>query len=119
MEAQEAFTRETLLAWMTRMGRKGLSFVELLRAFPDARGDYALEIRENLVLWVNLSRDAVRVITEALRDKAVEVRPTHLLVYVIDGTTLDLPIAKKARGYKKLHWLPAVLNVGPATRDER
>jgi hypothetical protein len=41
--------------------------------------------------------------------------PTSRLTYIIDGKFLSLPIAKNERHYKKPHWLPVVLNPGPAS----
>jgi hypothetical protein len=41
------------------------------------------------------------------------------LIYLIDGVSLALPIAKRRGHYKELHWLPCILKIGPDPKRMR
>jgi hypothetical protein len=49
----------------------------------------------------------------------VRIMPTPVLTYLIDGVTLNMPLAARppAGGYKKPHWAPAVLNFVAAHQE--
>ena len=83
-----------LLSW----GRNGPST-------STRKGGLALcsDVYPNIVYWSGLSEagaDAMKVAKEQLR-----FAPTPTLTYLIDGTALDMPLAKKVGQYKKPHWL--------------
>lgn len=97
---------------------RNVTFVELeavLRAGgADPSGTFVLEAAPNLILWAGMSAQFGEVI-EALRADT-EMSPASVLVYMHDGGSLGLPIAKNPPkgGYRKPHWVPAVLNVKAA-----
>lgn len=93
-----------------------VTFVELLsrlEPFADVRGDFGLELRDNVVLWAGMSESFTDAIEQLRAEKRVWPTPTVWLTYMIDGGSLSLPIAKRIPkgGYKKPHWLPVCLRV--------
>lgn len=86
-----------------------VTFAELQRRFPEFRdGDFSLSARENHILWVNMTEDAVNAITQLREEGLIVATPSQMLTYLIDGMTLTFPLAKGARAYKKPHWAPVV-----------
>ena len=64
-------------------------------------------------MWVNVSRAADQALSELLAEDYCHMKTTAFLTYLVDGITLNLPIAKQRRKYKTPHWLPVVFNLGP------
>lgn len=91
----------------------GVSFVELKNAFDEFEGDKDFGLFEyNIILWTGISEQFVKVLRELIKDKKIKIVPTTPLVYVLDGTALRLPIAKRLKHrYKRPRWLPAVFNI--------
>jgi hypothetical protein len=98
--------------------RDHVSFAELAREWPEHFRDGPLEIRSsvgpNLVLWAGLSETGADAL-EQMKNRTVAYEPASSpLVYLIDGCTLNYPLAKaKSRkalfDYKRPHWIPTVL----------
>lgn len=93
----------------------GVSLVEVENIFRengfDYSGDYMLAIPAvNIVMWADWNEEAVAIMKEVI-DMGAEFKSTSPLVYYYDGKALNLPIARTAKGYKELHWIPVVLNV--------
>jgi hypothetical protein len=98
-----------------------VSFIELQRFAEDtlgipSSGDYALEAAPNLILWAGVSNDFVDLVNAIKATKSVDLNPTSLLVYMVDGGLLNMPIAKRPprNGYKEPHWAPVVLHLKEA-----
>jgi len=66
-----------------------------------AMGDFA-----NVALWGGVSRVFVDTVNEVLRTQLVRRQPVSVMSYLLDGTYLTLPLAKRLRAYAKPHWLP-------------
>jgi hypothetical protein len=93
--------------------RGGTSFVELAREVPGWKGNFVWHIpgNPNVVLWADMSEDAISALVELLREKKIDAVPTSLLVYLHDGQMLQFPLVKSLKTkYKKPHWLPMVFN---------
>lgn len=103
--------KDEILKYVQQM-RGGVSFAELSR-FEGFGGKIRIEARENMVIWANMSQEAVDALNELRAEAKVHFYPTQILVYMADGAALDLPLAKSNRDYKKPHWLPCVVNLGP------
>ena len=90
---------------------EGVSFVELCNKIDGFSGDLALVNKDydNIVFWNGLSEEAGEAINELLKQGLIVIRPTNILVYIIDGKVPQLPVAKKLRQYKTLKWLPVAL----------
>ena len=92
--------------------KRDVSFVELAREIPgfsDPFGggcDLAVSAWENVILWTDLSAEAVKAMQELEADGLIDAHLCGVFPYVIDGATLNLPLAKPKRHYKKPHWLP-------------
>lgn len=96
-----------------------VSFAEVNRRLDELglahTGESALTSSEldalNIVVWVNMSTEYVRAVSEVLRSGTVVLRPASFLSYLVDGEFPTLPIVTKEplRRYKEPHWLPAVL----------
>lgn len=96
-----------------------LSFVEVEQFFRDNGinpvGDLTYELaNKNVIFWAGLSWEALDVL-EPLINRKLFLHPADLLVYLIDGRTMQLPIAKRlpAVGYKDPHWLPVCFRTVP------
>ncbi len=95
-----------------------VTFVELgrrLKPYIEVRGDVALEIAPNVILWAGMSQAFADAITELQQGKRIWPHPSSLLTYFHDGGALRMPIAKRIPkgGYKKEHWLPVTFRVTP------
>jgi hypothetical protein len=93
--------------------RSGISFVELRdAAAEDVRGDFALGKADlNIYWWLGMSAEFATAFSRIDKSGMIELRPTQLLVYLIDGATLSLPLAKQLRKYKEPHWLPVSIRL--------
>jgi hypothetical protein len=100
---------------LTIAGRGGVSFVELW-AIDGVRGDYAMDLRPSITLWAGISRFAIEAINELMAEKRLVMQPESRLVYLLDGCTLNHPIAKDIRDYKTQHWLPVTLSTPKLNR---
>jgi len=96
--------------------RQHVSFVEIKRLLgEDSRGEtwLALPKHPNIILWPNMSQAMANAITSLVKAGRLYAHPSSVLVYFVDGESLNLPLAKEARQYKKLHWLPVVFCTFP------
>jgi len=91
----------------------GATFVELCREIPGFSGKFKSTAGDypNIVLWENVSAEAIDVLTQLEADGKIRFKPTVPLTYMADGEILRLPIAKGLKEYKSPHWLPVVLNI--------
>jgi hypothetical protein len=95
--------------------RSGVSFVEIERLLTsrgvETKGPHALVIdKYNIALWAGMSERFVAVMDAVQARKNVSLKPTSCLVYLADGGMLRMPLAKRTRRYKELHWAPVVFN---------
>jgi len=95
-----------------------VSFVELerkLAPYIETKGNHALELapKTNIFIWFGLSEVLSDAILRLLRTKRIEPKATSLLVYMVDGATPKVPIAKRPpkNGYKSERWCPVVLRI--------
>ena len=103
------------------VGRGSVSFAELDRVEGFGGGDQELIVDgdqlSNVIVWQRLTEAAVDAIAELQREKFIELKGASRLIYLIDGCSLRLPLAKSRRHYKKPRWWPAVLNATAAGRE--
>ena len=92
--------------------KPGVSMAEISR-MPNAGGGGNLTSGtcQNIILWDGIQRNLADAISQLLADAQIEVRSSSPLIYLIDGASLRLPIAKQHRNYKTPHWLPVVINL--------
>jgi hypothetical protein len=93
-----------------------VSFAELentFSGFSDPTDDgCAFEIGNNLILWTGMSREVFDLIEELFLEKAIDFRTSSHLVYLLNGRTLSLPLAKQRKSYKDPRWLPVTVCPG-------
>lgn len=102
--------------------QQGTSFVEISKELAksgfDPKGDLALchPSDGNLVMWLGVSDLLVDALNELLAARLVHYKPTTPFVYLADGGMPTLPQAQRPPkgGYREPHWLPVVINAGPA-----
>jgi hypothetical protein len=103
---------ERMLVEVRRL-RFGVTFVELVAAAgPGSRGEFQVELEdtENIILWSGVSAEFIDAL-QVLRPH-IEPHPTPPIVYLIDGSYLNLPIARGARRkYDRPHWFPVTYSV--------
>lgn len=92
---------------------KGVSFVELSRDIEGFKGDMQWMQGENrnIIFWIGLSGEAADALDALLKEKKIEMQPTHWLTYIADGQALTLPLVKRNYQYKTPHWLPVAFNL--------
>jgi hypothetical protein len=92
--------------------RDNVTFAELSRLEGFA-GDFEIHVNHekvsNIVIWSGLSQEAMDALEVIRQEGEYSLEPTSVLTYLMDGVTLNLPLAKSVRHYKKPHWAPAVL----------
>lgn len=116
--------RNAILAYMDKLDY--VSFAELQHNLnrhydgdiPSLEGDRAITApgRPNTIIWASMSRDFVAAVLSLVDEKKVFFHSTQYLVYLVDGTALTFPIAKRphpTRDYKKPHWLVTCLRRVP------
>ena len=111
-DAIEAYVR--IYDWVTfpELMRRLGSILEYEK-LPGVTGTIALEILPNVILWVGMSQAFSDAVLQLQREKRIWPWPTGFLTYLIDGGTLQLPIAKRLpkNGYKQEHWLPVCFRI--------
>jgi hypothetical protein len=87
----------------TRRGESAVEITELLEPYMEVQGQQALHVPDypNLILWSGMSEAACQAIRQALSTATIEYQPTAPLVYMIDGSFPDMPIARSLRHYKE------------------
>jgi hypothetical protein len=99
-----------------------VSFAELMR-IPGVQGDLEWyrdgEDFGNIILWSGLSQEAFDILQAMIKAGECHLVPTSLLIYLADGEMLRLPLVKRIMRYKTPHWLPCVLNRGPAKAQKK
>lgn len=93
-----------------------VTFPELqrrLEPFAEVRGNVALELAPNLILWAGMSEAFADTVQQLRSEKRIWSWPTVWLTYFLDGGALKMPIAKRIPkgGYKTERWLPVCLRV--------
>lgn len=106
--------------------RRHVSFAELERMIPGFKGDsprrcFCLSEHPSLVIWLNLSDEALLALEELRKAKKVFLNPCSYLVYLVDGKMLNLPIPKRMprKDVKKDYWVPCVLDIEPTKEIAR
>lgn len=97
-----------------------VTFVELAQFAEaelgiDPRGDYCLEVAPNVILWAGCSPEFVDLVQAVRATGRIDINSTTPLVYMIDGSMLTFPLAKRPPkgGYRSPRWLPVVLHSKP------
>jgi hypothetical protein len=106
--------QKKILDAINRLGGKGISFIELEREIPEAFGDRSLQVATNCFVWA-FDPEWVDAFNELVNSDKIIVKQTHILVYLCDGMPswlAEYKIAKSARPYKTMRWLPVCINKG-------
>lgn len=90
--------------------RDRATFAELSRDIPGFKGDLKMTLDgfETIILWVQLSADAIDALNDLLEEKSLFMIPTVPLTYLADGERLTYPVVKSPRRYREPRWLPVV-----------
>jgi len=101
---------ETILDAIKRLGN-GASFVELEREIPEIAGEHCILVAENCFIWT-MEKEWMESFLCLFNAGMFFCKPTSPLVYFCDGMPgwiMQYPMAKKARAYKNLRWLPSCI----------
>ena len=103
--------KNDIISMLQKRGN-GLSFVNLnsIQGFSGTHELYNPD--KNVVLWSDMSLEAVEAISSLIDDRIIELIPTSPLTYHVDGKLLKYPLVKSDRAYKKTRWLPTSINMG-------
>ena len=100
--------KDEILAYISKY--QNVTFAELSKNIGGFDGgSYCLPAPDSLgdtILWSDMSEEGSRAIQDLMNEKRIEAAPCGPLPYMTDGVMLKLPLATRARKYKKLHWLP-------------
>jgi hypothetical protein len=72
-------------------------------------GDHGMFLgpdENNILIWGGVSAEFSNTFRSLIAQKKIIPAISSVLVYAIDGVTLNFPIATQARKYKAIHWLP-------------
>jgi len=89
----------------------GVSFVELQRLIgEEADGLIDLTVLPHVYIWRKVSNTFADAITEL--KKHTQLTPATLLVYLLDGKSINLPVKRSVPGVdpRRNCWLPVVFN---------
>jgi hypothetical protein len=102
---------------LMRTHQKGVTCTELSK-IENFSGEFTWHLGRwtNVVIWTGMSKDAIDVMAELIRDKRIDIMPAHWLAYLIDGAIIVLPIFKcgdRPPEYNppQPHWLPVYFNL--------
>jgi hypothetical protein len=101
---------------------KGTSFVELERldGFKgDGKTECTMRLSENVILWFGISPVAANALEELIKEDKIVAIGVNSLFYLIDGGSLDLPVAKTMTPKKKPHWYPVVFSANDSGKPTR
>ncbi len=88
----------------------GVSVCDAVEACgPDAKGDRALELRTNLLLWGGVSPLFAEAFSLAFEGERIEVGILPRILVFMEPRWLALPIARSVRDYARPRWLPVTL----------
>lgn len=93
--------------------RNYVSFAELSRAIPGFSGEHRFYNKafKNVVLWDGISEEGINALKWLLSESKIFVKEADINVYLADGDWLNyLPVARFAKSYKTIHWLPIVFS---------
>ncbi len=99
-----------------------VSFADLARRISGFNGDYEMALRDDLLLWSNMSEEATNALIELQKENKIEMEPCSAFIYLVDGMSLRLPVATSHRpkkGYKKRHWLPVTFSTPELLKRNR
>lgn len=100
--------------------REQVCMAELSREIPGFEGEWVWALRTYTVIWPQVSKEAVESMRELLRQESIFAVPCPVSVYLIDGETLALPIAKNpAHHYRSLRWLPVTFSTAEHCKKKK
>ena len=93
-----------------------VQFSDIESVFKDAgfdyRGDKYVAVKKNLVVWYGWSDEAVDIINGLIEEGKIKVVADSVKKHKdVSNELSSLPVAKKMKDYKKLHWLPAHIEI--------
>ena len=93
--------------------RDHVSFAELTKEFPEefSGTNEVFAVHPGIVVWTGLTRDAYDAVNALVDAGRVAMWPTSFMVYLSDGLSLNLPLAKGRKNYARPHWLPVTLRI--------
>lgn len=103
--------KDAIIAMLKEKG-SGRSFIELseIKGFA---GDQEMVVGDkNIVIWVDMSSDAISALNQMRDDKFIDIVATSELTYHADGVLLHYPIAIENKKYKESRWRPSAINKG-------
>ena len=63
----------------------------------------------NIVMMNNVSQECIDSFIELIDKDIIKIKPTSLMVAMIDGNILGVPVAKSIRNYKTPRWIPMLV----------
>ena len=94
-----------------------VSFAEFNQKIPGfCGGEQSLGIVDkNIFFWVGMTPEACAAISELLRDGLIKMKPCGPIIYMFDGQSLTMPVARQLRTYKSPRWQPVLFSLAGDT----
>ena len=87
-----------------------MTFVELEKLVDGFLGDHAIAHGNdsNVILWPSVSENGLKAVASLLEDEKMFIHPCTEVVYLAEGSVLDLPILSHPLelGQSAPHWFP-------------
>jgi len=95
------------------------SFSELVSELANqglpVKGDRAIYVKKNLIIWDGTTADFNNAIVELEKANKILMKPLSpteaLIAYAYDGVMLDLPMADRIENYSTPHWIPTIIKL--------
>lgn len=85
------------------------TLLELSNQTAQNKGDFRIVPRHGLIMWEGVTQDFCEALNHLLEAKKIEWETCSPLLYLLDGGSMNLPIANSFRDYKKERWFPVVI----------
>lgn len=83
------------------------TFVEICKNIKSDGKPVQWVLPNNVIIWYEVDSKIVAELKKLINEKVILAYPVPTINYIVDGITIDLPIAKRFLGaYTKQHWLP-------------
>jgi len=115
--------KEDIIKAISRYG--DIALTGLKRRVKDSSGELVWYLQNtdgearNVFVATDVNEDFIRSVNELMNEGAIEVTSCHPMIVSFDGGEIyDYKIAKPGKVYKKLRWLPLVLNLTDSKKEE-
>ena len=108
--------KEQIIEAISRYG--DIALTALKRRVKDTSGELVWDLgnkdgeARNVFVATDVNKEFIRSVNELMNEGIIEVTSCHPMIVSFDGGEIyDYKIAKSGKTYKKMRWLPLVVNL--------